>query len=39
MNVVMNVWVPENAGKLSNVYTTGGLSSSSFIIGTVGYMW
>jgi hypothetical protein len=29
VNAVMNFWVPENAGKLSSGYTTGGLSSSS----------
>jgi hypothetical protein len=28
VNVVMNLWVPSNAGKLSNGYTIGVLSSS-----------
>jgi hypothetical protein len=29
VNVVMNIWVTQNAGKLSSGYTTGGLSSSA----------
>jgi hypothetical protein len=29
VNAVMNLWVPENAGKLSSGYTIGGISSSS----------
>jgi hypothetical protein len=29
VNSVFNLWVPWNAGKLSNGYTTGGLSSSA----------
>jgi hypothetical protein len=28
-NVVMTLWVPHNAGKLSSGCTTGGLSSSA----------
>jgi hypothetical protein len=29
VNAVMNLRVPQNAGKLSSSYTTGGLSSSA----------
>jgi hypothetical protein len=29
VNAVMNLWVPQNAGKLSSCCTIGGLSSSS----------
>jgi hypothetical protein len=29
VNAVMNLWVPQNAGKLSSGYMIGGLSSSS----------
>jgi hypothetical protein len=28
VNAIMNLWVPQNAGKLSSGYTIGGLSSS-----------
>jgi hypothetical protein len=29
VNSILNPWVPKNAGKVSSVLTTGGLSSSS----------
>jgi hypothetical protein len=31
VNVVMNIWAPKNAGKLSNGYTTGGLCSIKLV--------
>jgi hypothetical protein len=32
VSVVMNLWVPYNAGKLSSGYTTGGLSIVSELV-------